>query len=80
LIAQGKSVLETTAGWNQGKTYHKVVKTYSRPKFRGETANWHCRVSEHGPEEATFDEFWSRLGVNKGKNEVQYVFESRKSM
>ena len=73
LIAQGHSVLETTVNWKQGKTFYKVVKTYSRSKFRGEVANWHCRVSEHGPEEATFDEFWEKLGVNKGENEVKCV-------
>lgn len=50
------------------------MKTYSRQKFRGEIANWHCRVSEHGPEDATFDEFWEKLGVNKGENETQYVY------
>ena len=73
LLAQGKSVLETTVNWEQGKTYHKAVKTSSRSKFKGESANWHCRVSEHGPEDATFDEFWAKLGVNKGQNEIKYV-------
>ena len=71
LIAQGHAILETTEKWKQGKTYYKSVATYSREKFKGESANWHCRVSEHGPEDATFDEFWSRLAVNKGENEVK---------
>lgn len=73
LIAQGHSVLETTDSWKQGKIHHKVVKTLSRPKFKGEIADWHCRVSEHGSEDATFDEFWSKLAENKGQNEVKYV-------
>lgn len=76
LIAQAHAILETTDKWKQGKTFHKVVKTYSRPKFKGEIANWYCRVSEHGPEDATFDEFWSKLGVDKGTNEVKSVMTS----
>ncbi|KIP12281.1 hypothetical protein PHLGIDRAFT_98205 [Phlebiopsis gigantea 11061_1 CR5-6] len=79
LIAQAHSVLDTTDSWNQGKTYHNIVKTSSRAKFSGETANWHCRVSEHSPDEATFDDFWSRLAVNKGQNEMKYVSEIKKA-
>lgn len=73
IIAQGHAILETTDKWTQGKTFHKTVKTCSRTKFKGETANWHCRISEHGPEDGTFEEFWSRLAGDKAENEVNYV-------
>lgn len=73
LIAQGHAVIETTDKWKPGKTFHNVVKTYSRPKFRGEIANWHCRVSEHGLEDGTFEEFWERLSGDKNENEANYV-------
>ncbi|GJE90750.1 DUF3074 domain-containing protein [Phanerochaete sordida] len=73
LIAQGNSVLETTNNWKPGKTYHNSVRTFSRVKFRGEIANWHCRLSEHGPEDGTFDEFWERLAGDKNENEANYV-------
>lgn len=36
-------------------------------------AGWYCRRSEHTAEEATFDQFWSKLGENKAENEMQYV-------
>lgn len=70
MLAQGRALLESTHSWKQGKTFHKDVKTYSRPKASGEPAAWHCRVSEHAPEQATFDELWEKLGSNKGENEV----------
>ncbi|EKM55162.1 uncharacterized protein PHACADRAFT_255589 [Phanerochaete carnosa HHB-10118-sp] len=73
LIAQGHAIMDTTDKWKQGKTYHETVRTYSRNKFKGETANWHCRVSEHGSEDGTFEEFWNLLAGNKGENEVNYV-------
>ncbi|THG98688.1 hypothetical protein EW026_g3539 [Hermanssonia centrifuga] len=73
LLVQGRTIIESTNDWKQGKTFYKVVKTYSAPKAPGEPAGWYCRVSEHTPEDATFDEFWEKLGVNKGENEVHYV-------
>ena len=66
-------MLESTKSWKQGKTFNKVVKTSSRPKGPQDGAPWHCRVSEHPPEDATFDEFWSKLGEDKANNEMQCV-------
>ena len=58
--------------WKQGKTYqHNKVKTFSRSKGPKDGAGWYCRVSEHTKEDATFDEFWSKLGENKAENEMQ---------
>jgi len=74
VVAAGHEVLEATNGWKKGKTYHKqTVQTYSRPKGPGDGAAWHCRVSEHTPTEATFDEFWSKLGHNHSENEKEYI-------
>ena len=71
LLEEAKALLESTKDWKQGKTHHHTVKIYGRPKASGELAGWHCRVSEHGPEDATFDELWEKLGTKKGENEVQ---------
>ncbi|KAI0093975.1 hypothetical protein BDY19DRAFT_289343 [Irpex rosettiformis] len=73
LINQGRALIDVSSNWQKNKTFHKVVQTYLRPKIKGEPANWWCRVSEHGQDEATFDEFWDKLGKNKGENEVNYV-------
>lgn len=73
LINQGRALIDGTSKWTKGKTFHKVVHTSARPKFKGEPSNWYCRVSEHAQEEASFDELWGKLGVNKGENEVKCV-------
>jgi len=79
LIQLGKTLLETTASWKQGKSFHNnTVKTYSRPKGRQDGAPWHCRVSEHTAEDATFDEFWNKLAIDKPENEMCYVPEIKK--
>lgn len=65
ILALGEALLESTKSWKQGKTFNKVVKTSSRPKGPQDGAPWHCRVSEHASEDATFDEFWSKLGEDK---------------
>jgi hypothetical protein len=74
VVAAAREVLEATNGWKKGKTYQKqTVRTYSRPKGPGDGAAWHCRLSEHTPTEATFDEFWSKLGHNHSENEKESV-------
>lgn len=74
LIEQARALIDGATKWQKNKTFHKVVQTYQRPKVKGEPANWWCRVSEHGQDEATFDEFWDKLGKNKGENEVKCVY------
>ena len=71
VLAEGHALLESTQNWKQGKTVEKGVSLCSRAKQSGEPAAWHCRFSEHAPEEATFDELWEILGVNKGLNEMK---------
>ncbi|PCH37857.1 hypothetical protein WOLCODRAFT_135882 [Wolfiporia cocos MD-104 SS10] len=79
IISLGQALLDSTPSWKPGKTFQKgTVKTYSRPKGANDGAPWHCRVSEHTPEDATFDEFWSKLGVNKAENEKQYIPDIKK--
>ncbi|KAJ3995456.1 hypothetical protein F5050DRAFT_1808672 [Lentinula boryana] len=67
------SLIESCASWKQGKTYYKVVKTHSRAKGPGDGAPWHCRISVHKPDEATFDQMWEKLGKDKPTNEMQFI-------
>lgn len=74
LVQAAFDVLNSSSSWKAGKTFHKVVRTYSKSKGPGDGAPWHARVSEHTAEDATFDEFWSKLGEDHAQNEKEYVF------
>ncbi|CDO73542.1 hypothetical protein BN946_scf185014.g12 [Trametes cinnabarina] len=79
IIKAGKQLLESTTSWKQGKAYqHGKVKTFSRAKGPKDGAGWYARVSEHSKDDATFEEFWSKLGENKAENEMQYIPEIKK--
>ncbi|KAH9857137.1 hypothetical protein C2E23DRAFT_865738 [Lenzites betulinus] len=79
IIKAGKELLESTSSWKQGKVYqHNTVKTFSRSKGPKDGAAWFGRLSEHTSEEATFEEFWSKLGEDKAENEMQYIPEIKK--
>ncbi|KAJ4487734.1 hypothetical protein J3R30DRAFT_3787308 [Lentinula aciculospora] len=67
------SIIESCTTWKPGKTYHKVVKTYTRAKGPDDGAPWHCRISVHKPDEATFDQMWAKLGKDKATNELQFI-------
>ena len=71
ILKAGRAILESTSSWKEGKTYAHGVKTLSRAKGPKDGANWHCRISEHTKDDATFDEFWSKLGENKPVNEKE---------
>lgn len=71
ILSASEALIESSTSWKEGKVYHKVVKTYSRAKGPGDGAPWHCRVSVHKPDEATFDQMWSKLGHDKAKNEME---------
>ena len=74
IVKAGREILDNTASWKQGKTYQKnTVKTFHRSKGPKDAAGWYARVSENTKEDATFEEFWSKLGVDKAENEMQYV-------
>ncbi|KAI1794613.1 hypothetical protein LXA43DRAFT_114317 [Ganoderma leucocontextum] len=76
IITAGREVLDEAESWKQGKSYHHhTVKTFHRKKGPKDGAAWYARVSEHDKEDATFEEFWSKLGENKAENEMQYVPE-----
>ncbi|KAG5644221.1 hypothetical protein DXG03_008816 [Asterophora parasitica] len=81
IITAGRRLIDSTStsSWKQGKTYGSV-KTLSRPKTKNgkgdEAETWHCRVSTHAPEEATFDAMWAGLAQNKAVNEKAYVYLS----
>jgi len=79
LIAAAQNLIASASTWKQGKTYQKTVKTYQSTTGgtggSAPTLHWHCRSSEHTPEEATFDQFWDKLGRNKAINEKEYIPE-----
>ncbi|KAJ7685350.1 hypothetical protein DFH06DRAFT_1313662 [Mycena polygramma] len=72
VMAAADALLESTSSWKEGKT-HKQVKTYSRAKGPEDGAAWHARVSVHKPEEATFNQLWSKLGQDKALNEKEFI-------
>ena len=77
VIALGNALLDSTSSWKKGKSFQKkTVQTCSRPKGPQDGAPWHCRRSEHTAADATYDEFWSKLGVNKAENEKECVVRS----
>ncbi|TBU49134.1 hypothetical protein BD309DRAFT_852382, partial [Dichomitus squalens] len=79
IIKAGREVLNDTANWKHGKSFHKnTVKTLSRKKGPKDGAAWHARVSEHDKDEVTFEEFWDKLGKDKANNEMQYIPEIEK--
>jgi hypothetical protein len=70
IIAAGVDLIDSVSGWRQGKAFHSgTVRTFSRAKVPGDGAPWHYRVSDHAPSEATFDDFWDRLGKDKPEHE-----------
>ena len=74
-MTAARDIMTSSVSWKRGKSFHKnKVHTFSKPKGPGDGASWHGRVSEHGPEDATFDEFWSKLGQNHPENEMQCVY------
>ncbi|TFK55064.1 hypothetical protein OE88DRAFT_1732340 [Heliocybe sulcata] len=79
ILAAANEVLESTKSWKQGKSYfNNTVKTFSRPKGPHDGAGWYCRVSEHTADDATFDEFWSKLGNDKPENEMKFIGDIKK--
>jgi hypothetical protein len=73
LLAAGNTVIDSINDWKKGKVYRDgTVQTAWRAKSDGDGANWHSRVSEHGSDDGTFDEFWERLG---GLRKAEYEKE-----
>ncbi|KAI6150715.1 hypothetical protein BKA82DRAFT_4118906 [Pisolithus tinctorius] len=74
IITLGNELLASTESWKKGKTFaNGKVLTLRRLPAQGSESSCHCRVSRHDKDDATFDEFWSKLGVNKAENEKQFV-------
>ncbi|TFY83441.1 hypothetical protein EWM64_g557 [Hericium alpestre] len=80
ILSAAREILASTPTWKRGKSYHNNrVHTYSRAKGTGDGAGWHCRVSEHTADEATFDEFWNTLGKSHSENETKYMKDVKKA-
>ncbi|KAF9448018.1 hypothetical protein P691DRAFT_792951 [Macrolepiota fuliginosa MF-IS2] len=73
IIAAGRELIESTESWKEGKTHFTKVKTLSRPGGPPDNDNWHCRVSEHTPEEVTFDVLWDKMAKDKALNEKEFI-------
>lgn len=81
IISLGRDILDSTGSWTEGRRYaNGKILTLRRPKKRDDPESWYCRVSKHGPDDATFDEFWSKLGENKVENERQYITAIKKAV
>jgi len=79
ILAVGRSVIDSIDSWKQGKSFHhNTVRTYSRPKGPADGAAWFSRVSEHDANDASLDEFWSKLGADKAENEMNFIHEIKK--
>ncbi|VDB94531.1 unnamed protein product [Peniophora sp. CBMAI 1063] len=79
-LGAAHALMADTEKWKKGKKFdHGHVQTYSRAKGAGDGAGWHCRVSEHGPEDASFDEFWKNLGIEHSVREKEYIKEVKKA-
>ncbi|KAF4614652.1 hypothetical protein D9613_002623 [Agrocybe pediades] len=78
IIAEGKALIESSTSWKAGKTFFDTVHTSYRGKLPGDGAPWYCRISEHKPEEITFDQLWEKLSKNKAENELQFIHEIQK--
>lgn len=82
ILSAANEILESTLSWKEGKSFHKhSIRTFSRPRLDDKEhseAGWCCRVSQHTSDDATFDQFWSKLGENKAENEMQYIPEIKK--
>lgn len=72
MLASARALVADIKTWKQGKTINDGVHIYSK-RASGAPAGWHCRISEHAAADATFDEFWAKLGVDKADNEVLCV-------
>jgi len=78
IIEEGKKLIESTTSWTAGKTFFNSVQTCYRAKGDGDGAPWHCRISEHTPNEASFDIFWEKLSKDKPINEKEFIHEIKK--
>jgi len=78
IIEEGRKLLESTTSWKVGKTFFHSVQTSFRAKAPGDGAPWYCRISEHTPKEATFDQFWEKLAKDKAINEKEFIPEIKK--
>lgn len=71
ILSLGRELIQSTDTWTKGKSFAKGKVLTLHHNQDPDKLRWHCRVSRHTKEDATFDEFWSKLGVNKPENERQ---------
>jgi len=56
-----------------GKKYFTTVKTLSHSGGLTPVGNWHCRLSEHPPDQITFKQLWDKMAHDKALNEKEYA-------
>lgn len=78
IITEGITLIESTSSWPEGKTFFNNIKTLYHAKRLGDGAPWHVRLSEHAPEELTFDQLWENLAIDKPVKEKEFIHEIQK--
>lgn len=73
IIAAGRELIESTDAWKVGKTYFTTVKTLSHSGGLTPVGNWHCRLSEHPPDQITFKQLWDKMAHDKAPNEKEFI-------
>ncbi|KAF7778530.1 hypothetical protein Agabi119p4_2875 [Agaricus bisporus var. burnettii] len=73
IIAAGRELIESTDSWQLKKTINNV-KVVHKPATSTD-GSWFCRISEHSPEEVTYDQLWDKMARNKAQNEKDFIPE-----
>lgn len=66
IIAAGRELIESTDTWKKGKTFAGVKTLFH-------SGDWHCRLSEHPPDQITFQQLWDKMAYDKAPNEKEYA-------
>lgn len=82
LYVAAEKIIQDMKTWKKGKTYNRhntVVHTMSRPKGPKDDAPWFGRHSVHPASQATFDQLWEGLGVDKAVKEAEFIPELKQA-
>lgn len=66
IIAAGRELIESTDTWKKGKTFAGVKTLFH-------SGDWHCRLSEHPPDQITFQQLWDKMAYDKASNEKEFT-------
>ncbi|QRV72255.1 hypothetical protein RhiJN_00269 [Ceratobasidium sp. AG-Ba] len=72
-LAGARALMDDLASWHEGKS-HGNIKTF-RKRSTEPGPDWHARISTHPPNQGSFDEFWTCLGIDHSLHEKEYIPE-----